>query len=75
MQATRQSYMYDPQYSDKYLVHLNELSKDTSNYNLENAKSARLSLDGLEKIRNKNRKITEELVQNSNAPSIFGLIL
>lgn len=70
--AQRSDLIYLPKYSDKYVQHLESLAQDTSSLNKDNVKLAKQALAGISIIEKKNLAITRRLIQQNEAPSVFG---
>jgi len=70
MNTNINDFLFEANYSDRYLQHIEELSKDTSIYNSINAKLAKETLDGIHEVKRKNNfimqcLITERKIKNS----------
>ena len=59
IQKLKEEYIYKPEYNDRYIQHLESLSKDSSATNKINSEIAKMSLDGIKIVTDYNRHITE----------------
>ena len=56
-------YLYQAKYNDRYIQHLERLSKDKSLLNKRNASIAKDTLDGIEKIKNQNYFVRQCIIE------------